>query len=149
MSSSECEESYAERMERQNDMIVEEDSVVETNCVSSLGTQVELEYVAPKSQPSQVSQVTNSSTPARQQCGPSVEPTLNQPAGYNIFYVQLNYDPNQALDPDSWDGNFHVVSLHRFMEHLASDAKNFKESLSRMKKYILGKSIKNDKDVED
>ena len=49
------------------------------------------------------------------------------------------------MDLDSWDGNFHVVSLHRSIEHLASDAKNFKESLSRMKKYILDKSIKNNK----
>ena len=31
------------------------------------------------------------------------------------------------------------------MEYLASDAKNIKESLSRMQKYILGKSIKSDK----
>jgi len=74
-----------------------------------------------------------------------MESTLNQSAGCNVFDVQLNYNPNQALDPDFLDSNFYVVSLHRSMEHLASDAKNFKESLSRMKKYILGKSIKNNK----
>jgi len=31
------------------------------------------------------------------------------------------------------------------MEHLASDIKNIKESLHRMQKYILGKSINSDK----
>jgi len=74
-----------------------------------------------------------------------MEPTLNQPAGCNVFDVQLNYNLNQALDPDFWDSNFYMVSLYRSMEHLASDAKNFKKSLSRMKKYIFGKSIKNSK----
>jgi len=64
-------------MKRQNNMIVEKNSIVETNCVSPLSIQVKLEYMAPKSQSSQISQVTNSSTLARQQYGPSVEPTLN------------------------------------------------------------------------
>jgi len=37
------------------------------------------------------------------------------------------------------------------MEHLASDVKNIKDSLSRMCKYILGKSIDGDKanEVQD
>jgi len=58
-----------------------------------------------------------------------------------MFNIHLNYDPNQALDPKFWDGNFHAVSLHGSMEHLTSDALNVKESLIRMKKYISGKSI--------
>jgi len=49
-----------------------------------------------------------------------------------MFNMQLNYNSNQALDPDSWDENFCAVSLHGSMEHLASDALNIKESLSRM-----------------
>ena len=65
--------------------------------------------------------------------------------------MQLNYDSNQVLDPNSWDGNFHVVSLHGSIKHLASNALNIKESLIRMKKYIAGKSINDDKanDVKD
>jgi len=65
--------------------------------------------------------------------------------------MQLNYDSNQALDPDSWDRNFCVVSLHSLIEHLALDALNIKKFLFRMQKYILGKSIKSDKanNVED
>ena len=55
----------------------------------------------------------------------------------------MNYDLNQALDPDSWDGNFHTVSFHSSMKYLALDMLNIKESLFRMQKYILGKTIKN------
>jgi len=56
------------------------------------------------------------------------DPALIQPAECNMFNIQLNYNYNQALDPESWDGNFHVVSLHRSMEHLASDAQMHKTS---------------------
>jgi len=66
MSLSDCEESYTERMERQNNMIVEKDSVIVSNGILSLGTQVELEYTTPKSQTGQVSKTTNSSTSVRQ-----------------------------------------------------------------------------------
>jgi len=57
--------------------------------------------------------------------------------------VQLSYDINQSLD-----GNFYAISLHSSMEHLASDIKIIKDSLSRMCKYILGKSINKDKTNE-
>jgi len=40
--------------------------------------------------------------------------------------------PIKPLDPDSWDGNFYVVSLHGSVEYLALDALNIKESLSRI-----------------
>jgi len=68
-----------------------------------------------------------------------------------MFNVQLNYDPNQALDPDSWNSSFHAVSLHHSMEYLALDVLNIRESLFRMHKYILGKSIGNDgaNNIED
>jgi len=52
-----------------------------------------------------------------------------------MFNIHFNYDPK------SWDGNFHAISLHGFMEYLALDTLNIKESLIRMKKYISGKSI--------
>jgi len=59
--------------------------------------------------------------------------------------VQLSYNINQALDPESWNGDFRTISLHGSMEHLTSDVKITKDSLSRMRKYILGKSINKDK----
>ena len=55
----------------------------------------------------------------------------------------MNYDINQTLDSEEWDSNFHAISLHGSMEHLASDIKNIKDSLYRMGKYIKGKSINN------
>jgi len=66
----------------------------------------------------------------------------------------LNYNINQALDPESWDSNFHAILLHSSMKQLVLDIKNIKESLIRMRKYILGKSIDGDntnnvKDLED
>jgi len=67
-----------------------------------------------------------------------------------VFNIQLNYNINQALDPELWDGEFYAVSLHRFMEHLASDIKNIKESLCRMGNYIKDKSVNtNSNDVKD
>jgi len=65
MSSSKCEESYTERMKRLNNMIVEEDPVIVSNNVLSLGTQVELEYMTFKSQSGHVSKATNSSISTR------------------------------------------------------------------------------------
>ena len=62
----------------------------------------------------------------------------------------MNYNIDQALNPESWDGEFHAVSLYRSMEHLASDVKNIKESLCRMENYIKDKSINsNPNDVKD
>ena len=55
--------------------------------------------------------------------------------------IQLNYNIDQALDPKSWDGDFRAISLHGSMEHLVSDTKIIKNSLTRMRKYILSKSI--------
>jgi len=62
----------------------------------------------------------------------------------NMFNVQLQYNINQALDPESWDSNFRAISLHGSMEHLASDISNIKESLGRIQKYILSKTIEGD-----
>jgi len=71
--------------------------------------------------------------------------TLNQPYSKDMVNIHLNYNPNKALDLESWDSNFRAISLHRSMEHLALDALNIKESLIRMKKFIAGKSINNNK----
>ena len=58
-----------------------------------------------------------------------------------MFNINLNYDIDQALDPEEWNGDFCATSLHGAMEHLVSDVKNIKDSLWRMGKYIRGKSI--------
>ena len=63
----------------------------------------------------------------------------------NILNIQLLYNINQAMKPDIWNSNFHLVSLHSSIKHLASDVKNIRESLYHMMKYILNKSTKNGK----
>jgi len=71
----------------------------------------------------------------RKQCGQNIAPALNNSTVDNsgeVFNIQLNYDTNQALDPDLWDSKFRTVSLHESIEYLASDIKNIKESLQRM-----------------
>jgi len=105
---------------------------------------VKLEYKT-QSQNHQVSKAADSPANTRQQCAPTADPTLNISRCESVFNVQLNYDPDTALDPDSWDRNFHAVSLHGSMEHLASDVLNIKESLTRMQKFIAGKSINGNK----
>ena len=73
------------------------------------------------------------------------EPIYSIHENNNVFNIQLNYDINQARDPESWNGNFQAISLHGSLEHLVLDMKNIKESLTRMQKYILGKTIEGSK----
>ena len=58
-----------------------------------------------------------------------------------VINIPLPYDPNAPTEPDFWDGSFHPISLHSSIEHLASDAKNIKNLLNFMAKYILNKQI--------
>jgi len=69
----------------------------------------------------------------------------------NIFSMHLPYNSNQALDLESWDGNFNLISLHKSIEHLVSGAKNIKEFLYYIQKYILNKKIESNKanDIND
>ena len=76
---------------------------------------------------------------------PDCRNALNSLPGENVFNIQLNYNLDQALDSESWDGNFHAVSLHGSMKHIASDVLSIKNSLLRIKKYISDKSINSDK----
>ena len=142
---------YCNQVGEENNMDVDDKHVDESYGVLSLGTQVNIEYMTSKSQVGQTSQAASINPSSSQQCVSNENTHSNQNTGSNVFNVHLNYDPNIALDPDSWDGNFHAVSLYGSMEHLASDALNIKESLFRMYKYILDKSIKNSgaNDVED
>jgi len=53
----------------------------------------------------------------------------------------LPYDPNVPTDPEIWGGNFHPISLGDSIKHIGSDAKNIKDSLKFMAKYITNKQI--------
>jgi len=144
MSLSNCKKDYATRLEKQNDRMDEGKPV-------ALSSSVQLEYTFSSSQNGQVSKVANVTNAACQQYVSNKVPALNQPAGNNVVNIQLNYDINQTLEPESWNSNFHAISLHSSMEYLTSDVKNIKDSLLRMCKYILGKTINSDKanDIKD
>ena len=147
MFSSDYKEDYAIRLDKQNNRMDEDKPVTPSSSV-------QLEYVTSSSQNGQVSKTANITNTSCHQHVSNKVLALNQPVGSNVVNIQLNYDINQALEPEFWDGEFHAISLHSSMEYLASDVKNIKDSLSRMCKYILGKTINDDKannikDLED
>ena len=141
MSSSEYDEKYSARVQHESDNMVEDDQII-------LSDSPQLEYATLNSQGNQVSKVTDYTTNTRQQCVEHDAPALNNNIANNnnTFNIQLQYDINQALDPESWDGNFWAILLHGSIEHLASNIKNIKESFGKMQKYILSKAIESDKD---
>ena len=49
------------------------------------------------------------------------------------------------MELDTWNGNFHSISLHSSIKYFISNAKNIKESLHHMMKYILNKKVENGK----
>ena len=54
-------------------------------------------------------------------------------------------------EPELWSGNFHPISLYSSIEHIASDAKNIKDSLNFIARYITNKQMNSSKsnDLED
>ena len=81
-----------------------------------------------------VSKAANSNTAKKQQHVYNKDMAMRRASNSNkhMYNMQISYDVNQALDTESWDSNFHVISLYGSMDHLASDAKNIKESLCCM-----------------
>ena len=141
MFSSECNEEYSTRDQRESDRIVKDDPVITLDSP-------QLEYTTLKTQNNHISKTTDYITNMRQQYAEYEVPAFNNNIdsnNSNIINIQLNYDINQALNQDFWDGDFRAILLYGAMEHLASDIKNIKESLIRMKKYIQDKLIEDNK----
>jgi len=59
----------------------------------------------------------------------------------NAINIQLPYDLNTPTEPDLWSGNFYPISLHGSISQIASDAKNIKDSLNFIAKYITNKKV--------
>ena len=140
MFSSKCDKDYAMRVQRESDRMDEDNPVAPSNSL-------QLEHITSNSQSNQVSKVADFTTNARQQHTGHVNLALNNKSTdiNNVVNIELSYNINQALDPKSWDSNFHAISLHRPMEYLALDIKNIKNSLIKICKFILGKLIEGDK----
>jgi len=120
-------EEYYIQVKQESNRMDENDPTTSSNDFS-------LEYMTQEGQNHQVSKTADPPLNIRMQGVLTVQPALNHPASKNMFNIQLNYDSNQALDPKSWDDNFHAVLLYGSMEHLTSDTLNIKGSLIRMKK---------------
>ena len=91
---------------------------------------------------SKVANTRNNMSATSQQCVSNVNENTTSMHGDDVaFNVPLPYDPNALMEPELWDGSFHLILLHRSMEHLAFDAKNIKDSLTFMAKYIGNKQV--------
>jgi len=100
----------------------------------------------------------NEASPIQLECAGHTIPNELQPCAAapsneddNDINIQLPYDPNASTEPDLWSGNFHPISLHGSIEHIASDTKSIKDSLNFMAKYISNKKVnpKNANDLKD
>jgi len=143
---------YHERMEHNNTIIEDIDMDNVSLRLPNKTTQEEAIRV------SKVANTNNHAVTTIQQCVPHEYPNMTLAHGLNItsayglnmtlahgddavINISLPYDPNTPTEPDLWNGSFHPISLYGSMEYLASDAKNIKDSLNFMAKYILNKQV--------
>ena len=114
---------YAEHMERNNDFVDKVGKLIDSS---------QLSYIMNNNQKIQSSRAAELLTNIGPQRVNNEELSHSNHMDSNMFNIQLNYDINQALDSESWNSDFRAISLHRSMEHLVSDIKHIKVSLSRM-----------------
>ena len=149
MSSTASSTIYHERMEKNNDMDVNEDE----------NSFPELFYRTLQEKECQLGKVTENNTNTRSphdnlnvdtltqhafNNNPTSPPPQDSSANNNenmFINIQLPYDPNAPTNPEIWNGGFHPISLHSSIKHIMSDAKNIKDSLKFMAKYITSKQI--------
>ena len=63
----------------------------------------------------------------------------------DVINIQLQYDPYAPTKSELWSGLFHPISLYNSIEQIASDAKNIKNSLNFMARYITNKKVNGNK----
>ena len=63
----------------------------------------------------------------------------------DVINIQLQYDPYAPTKSELWSGLFHPISLYDSIEQIASDAKNIKNSLNFMARYITNKKVNGNK----
>jgi len=123
---------YHERMESNNTMDIDDVSPD----LSYKTTQEKNIHV------SKVANTRNNMSATSQQCVSNVNANTTSMYGDDVaFNVPLLYNPNMLTEPKLWDGSFRLISLHRSIEHLTFDAKNIKDSLTFMAKYIGNKQV--------
>ena len=75
------------------------------------------------------------------QCKRPLHGAASQDDNNDVINIKLPYNPNMPTEPDLWSSNFHPISLHRSIKHIASDSKSIKDSLNFMAKYIVNKKV--------
>jgi len=143
---------YHERITQNNNMDIDsddnnKDTSLELSYKTSQEKVIRLSMAAEK-QTDTLSLKGNLTNDSSSQHVPDKHPTSTSTQGSptqnnkSVFInILLLYNPNAPMDPEIWDGNFHLISLHSSIEHIGSDAKNIKDSLKFMAKYITNKQI--------
>ena len=136
MSLSKTSVNYATRMEQFNDI----SDKVKTRDPINIS---QLSYAKPKE--IQVNRITNheNRTCLQQDIEniPALNSTLLQCVNNDVINIQLPYDPNTPMKSELWNGSFYSISLHGSLMYLTSDAKNIKEFLNSITRYISNKQI--------
>jgi len=90
LSSSDCNEDYTTRMQKESDRMDEDNPVATSNSI-------QLKYITPKSQDGQFSKMANSSKVAGQQCVANKKPVLNinpvkiEESRLDLFYFSFHF----------------------------------------------------------
>jgi len=122
ISSSKCSNEYHVHIKKISDRMNKDEPVGSIDSIK-------LEYVSQGGQKDQVSMATDTTNNMMHQHVSNVDWASEPTSDNNMFNINLNYNINQALNPEEWDGEFHVTSLHGAMKHVALDIKNIKDSL--------------------
>ena len=61
----------------------------------------------------------------------------------SVINIQLLYNPQAPIEPDLWSGSFYPISLHGSIKHFAFNAKNIKDCLNFIARYIANKQVNN------
>ena len=119
ISLSEYSKEYYIRVKRKSNRIDEDEPV------TSIGS-IKVEYAFQEGQKDQVSKATDITNNMLQQHVLSEDPASSSTTSNSMFNIQLNYNINQALDPEEWDGNFHGTLGVRCQEHQRLSSQNGK-----------------------
>ena len=157
MSSARSSVAYHEKMEHNNDMVIDDDFNDSSPALS---------YEDEQERAIRVSKVADLQNNTRPQCdslnvaNSTSQRVLNEDHQSNtgnkatqattshedeVINIQLPYDPQAPTEPELWSSSFHPISLHGSIEHFASDAKNIKISLNFLAKFIQGKQVNGNK----
>ena len=134
MASSGCLTSYHNRMDINIDF---NPTIEELN--------LELSYETEQEKALQVSMAANYQETTRPLNVHNEVPLTHASYEEEIINIQLPYDTQAPTKLELWSGSFHPISLHRSIEHFASDSKNIKVSLNFLAKYIKNKQVNSDK----